>query len=615
MKIFICFQVVLFSLLTSCASIGTPGGGHYDELPPRLLQSTPYAGQLNYVDPHVRLLFDELILLDKPSENIIITPPQMKMPVIRSIGRRIYVELRDTLLPNTTYTLDFNSAIIDNNEKNPLENFVLAFSTGNYIDTLAISGQVLNAEDLEPMPNVTVGLHTDIHDSAFVHIPFVRTSRTNERGQFTIRNVAKGEYRIFALNDLNRDYRLSPSEALAFSDSLIYPEAVLASRQDTLWVDSLTIDTVRTLYDTHFLPDSVSLLLFNEPFSKQYLLRSERPQAYRCVLHYNVSPDTIPLPQPLDFQPAVDPWYFLQITDNRTVSHFWLTDTTLLSRDTLTVSLTYPFTDTLQRLIPRTDTLRFVYRPPSRRRSQSSLSPALTLSLSLNPSMNLYDTLAFIFSEPVTGLSSDLFHLEMFQDSLWKTVPLSLLPDTSNTLRYFFFADWKYGTPYRLTLDSAALYSIYGNPVDSVSASFTFKNKDQYGQLLLAVSLPYDTVSAFVQLLDPSGQIVRQSPITDGNVVFTDLPPAKYYPRLILDSNGNGCWDSGDFFRHRQPEQVIYYHTAIEVIKNWDISETWNLSTLPTIPFKPLEITKNKPKPKSSRSVVKGSQASPVLAP
>jgi hypothetical protein len=598
------FLLSLPLLLPSCAGIGNPAGGPYDEQPPRLLHSTPAHNQLCYSDPHIKLLFDELILLDKPADNVIVTPPQMKMPLIQAIGRRITVELRDTLLPNTTYTLDFNSAITDNNEKNPLQDFVLSFATGDYIDTLAISGQVLNAEDLEPLSGITVGLHTHTDDSAFIRLPFVRTSRTNERGQFTIRNVAQGEYRLFALNDLNRDYRLSPAEALAFADSLVRPSAIPASRQDTLWADSLTIDTVRTLHFTRFLPDSLSLLLFNVPFAKHYLLRPERPQPHRFVLRYNVSPDTIPLPLPLDFQPAVHPWYFLQTTDQRTVSHFWLTDTTLFSLDTLTISLTYPFTDTLQRLIPRTDTLRLVYRPPSARRSsRSDLPPLLTLTCSASPSMNLYDTLAITFSEPVAGLSSDSFRLEILHDTLWQPEPLSLLPDTDNTLRYLLDARWQYGAQYRLTLDSAALHSLYQHPASPLSASFAFKPKEQYGQLRLTVSLPQDTLSAFLQLLDPSGKIVRQSPLTDGIALFTDLPPARYYPRLILDNNANGRWDSGDLFRHQQPEPVIYYPSAIEVMKNWDISETWNLSTLPAFPSKPLEITKNKPKPLRARSL------------
>ena len=102
----------------------------------------------------------------------------------------------DTLKENTTYTIDFTNSISDNNEKNVLENYSFAFSTGESIDSMEVSGVLLNAENLEPMPGITIGVHTNLEDSAFTTIPFVRTSRTNDKGEFTIRNMAPGTYRI-----------------------------------------------------------------------------------------------------------------------------------------------------------------------------------------------------------------------------------------------------------------------------------------------------------------------------------------------------------------------------------------------------------------------------------
>lgn len=166
--------------------------GPYDEAPPKFVSSTPLPNQINYKGKKVEIIFDELIQIDKPTENVIITPPQMEQPVIRANGRKAVIELMDTLKENTTYTIDFTNSISDNNEKNVLENYSFAFSTGESIDSMEVSGVLLNAENLEPMPGITIGVHTNLEDSAFTTIPFVRTSRTNDKGEFTIRNMARG---------------------------------------------------------------------------------------------------------------------------------------------------------------------------------------------------------------------------------------------------------------------------------------------------------------------------------------------------------------------------------------------------------------------------------------
>ena len=254
-----------------------------------------------------------MIQIESPSENVIVTPPQRELPVIRAAGRRAVVELKDSLKPNTTYTIDFTNSLADNNEKNVYENFSFAFSTGESIDTLEVSGILLNAENLEPMPGITVGLHSDLADSAFLKEPFVRTSRTNDRGQFTIRNIASGTYRIYALNDVNRDYRFDqPGEEIAFLDSLIVPTFEFATRQDTVWKDSLTVDTIHTVAFTRFLPDNIELRLFKEQFIRQYMVRPERPDEKYFTLRFNAPLDTVPTPVPLNFTPAENEWYFVQ---------------------------------------------------------------------------------------------------------------------------------------------------------------------------------------------------------------------------------------------------------------------------------------------------------------
>ncbi len=588
--------------LYSCASIGTPNGGPYDETPPKFLSSTPAPNQVNFHSQKIELTFDELIQLDKPSENVIITPPQLELPVIRPGGKKISIELRDTLQPNTTYTIDFTNSISDNNEKNVLENFSFAFSTGAVIDSLAVSGILLNAENLEPMPGITVGLHHNLEDSAFVKLPFVRTSRTNDKGQFTIRNIATGSYRIYALNDVNRDYKFDqPGEDIAFCDSLIIPTFEFSTRQDTLWKDSLTIDTIHTVNYTKFLPDDIQLRLFKEKFARQYMLRPERNQATMFTVRYNAVPDTIPLPTLLDIVPEIPDWYFIQTAEEGKTVNFWITDPHVFAQDTLQVAITYPRTDSLNVLQPQTDTLRLVTKrqPTPKKKKDEDEKPKidfLPMTISASGSINTYDTVFVTFGEPLNELAADQFLLSQKVDTLWQPVDFRLKADSTNSLRFILEHPWNYGEEYLLEVDSATIYSLYGKWNEPYSGTFRVKKKDEYGNLFISIA-GVDT-TAYVELLNSNDQPVRKAPLKDGGALFMDLKPDKYYARLVVDLNGNGKWDTGNYADKLQPEEVYYSPKVYEVMQNWDVDETvpWNVTATPLSKQKPLEITKNKPK-------------------
>lgn len=135
-----------------------------------------------------------------------VSPPQLETPEIVASGKRIKIELLDSLKPNTTYTIDFSDAITDNNEDNPLGNYTYSFSTGDAIDTLEVSGKVLQAKDLEPVKGILVGLYNDLSDTAFTTKPMLRVSRTDGSGRFVIKGVAPGTYRVYALQDADGNY-------------------------------------------------------------------------------------------------------------------------------------------------------------------------------------------------------------------------------------------------------------------------------------------------------------------------------------------------------------------------------------------------------------------------
>ena len=590
---------VLAMFLYSCANIGNPNGGPYDELPPKFVSSTPVPNSINYQGKKVEILFDELIQIDNPMENVIITPPQREMPVIRSSGKRVEVELFDSLKPNTTYTIDFTNSIADNNEKNILENFTFAFSTGDVIDSLEISGTVLNASNLEPMPGISIGLHSNLADSAFRTLPFDRTSRTNDKGQFTVRNIKPGKYRIYALNDVNRDYKFDqPGEDIAFLDSVFVPTFTAAIRQDTIWQDSLTIDTIRTVHYTRFLPDDIALRLFKEKFERQYMTRPERPDEHRFVLHFNAPLDTIPVPRPLNFTPEEEEWFIAQPLDEGRNVTFWLRDSLVWQLDTLTMELTYPMSDSLNILRPQTDTIQTVLRRrPSEKKKKKGEPEIEFLNMTIDASgeMDLFDTVSIVFDEPVLDIDKDMFRLEQEVDSVWSLVDFEFFQGSLNSLGYYINRDWKYGESFRLTVDSALIHSLYGKWNDVFQTQFRIKPEDSYGHLYINI-IGNDTLPAFVELLNSKDEPVRKATVKGGGVLFMDLKPEKYYARLVIDTNRNGEWDTGNYAERLQPEEVFYCPKVFTVLQNFQHEETWNIRLTPWLKQKPLEITKNKPK-------------------
>lgn len=609
------FGMGVLVILYSCANIASPNGGPYDEAPPKYVSSTPLPNQLNYKGKKVEIIFDELIQLESPTENVIITPPQAMQPTIQSRGRRVVVEMLDTLRENTTYTIDFASSILDNNESNPLENYTFAFSTGETIDSLEISGIVLNAENLEPISGITVGVHTDLADSAFLKTSFVRTSRTNDRGEFTIRNMAAGTYRLYALEDVMRAYKYNqPGQQIAFYDSLIVPAFELTTREDTLWVDSLTIDTIQTVGYTHFTPDNIEMRLFAEPSERQYMLRPERSNEKILTLRFNAALGSVPQPEPINFTPTEPIWYIPQTAEEGKAVHYWLLDSLVWKQDTLRVAVDYLKSDSLNILQPQRDTVQFIMRRrPSadkekekekkRKKKDDDPEPIEFLGMNVKASgtINYYDTLSVLFDEPVVKLTKEHFRLEQMVDSVWGAVDFDFFPDTTNILNFYLKHSWDYAEEYRLEIDSATIYGIYGRWNNKFSNTFKIKREDEYGHLYINV-IGNDSTAAFVELLNTGDAPVRKAKVKDGGVLFMDLNPNKYYARLIMDTNDNGVWDTGNYAEKRQPETVIYYPKVFTIMQNWQVEETWDILATPMKRQKPLEATKNKPKERSVKN-------------
>ena len=346
-------------LVLSCANIGTPDGGPYDEDPPKVVRTSPKEYATNTRTKKIVLEFDENIKLDNATEKVMVSPPQLEMPEISAMGKRITIELMDTLKDSTTYTIDFSDAIEDNNEGNPMGDYAFAFSTGDRIDTFQMSGTVLNAENLEPIKGILVGLYSEKEDSVFRTKSFERVSRTNGSGHFTIKGIAPGEYRAYALTDQNQNFLFDQkSEQIAFSDRLLTPSAQPDIRPDTVWHDSIHYDSIVMTPYMHFFPDDIVLLAFTETGQDQYLMKKEREVLNKFTICFSAPRDTLPLIVASDFDASTA--FVADANQTNDTITYWIRDSLIYYNDTLNMLLYYMGTDTNGVLVQMVDTMELV---------------------------------------------------------------------------------------------------------------------------------------------------------------------------------------------------------------------------------------------------------------
>ena len=614
------FPLILMAVIAaySCASIGAPDGGPYDEEPPRFVGSTPELHATGNQKSRIELEFDEFIKLEKAAEKVVISPPQMEQPEIKVSGKKVVIELIDSLKDSTTYTVDFSDAIVDNNEGNPMGNFSFSFSTGESIDTLEVSGTVLNAADLEPVKGMLVGLHKNLNDTAFTTLPFDRVSRTDSRGQFIIRGIAPGEYRIFALMDGNQNYLFdSKSERIAFGDSLVIPSWEPAVRQDTLWQDTLTIDTIHTVHYTRFMPDNLILRVFKEENDRQYLTRSQRDKENHFILTFNAKADSLPGLKGLNFDETDA--FIIETTSRNDSICYWIKDSLVYGMDTLEVQLDYLYTDSLNQLVPRTDTIYLANKltreqreriqkeaeeekeKERKKREKKGLEPEkeptpfLKMNVDAPSSFDINKNVVLAFDEPVVRFDTAAIHMQVKVDTLWEDTPFLLRPDSVLPRTYEILAGWEPEKEYKLMIDSAAVTGLYGLHTNKSEHTMKVKKLDEYGTLLLNVknALP----GSIVELIDNSGKVLRQQPVTqEGTADFYFLAPnSKYYIRLFEDRNGNGKWDTGNYSKGLQPEAVYYFPKVWEMKANFEFEEDWDIHEVPWDRQKLDEIKKQKP--------------------
>ena len=564
--------------------------------PPKLIKTVPKENQTLYAQKKVQLYFDELISLEGGTQQIIISPPQLITPQIKAIGDKIMVELNDTLKESTTYTIDFTDAIVDYNEKNKFGDYAFSFSTGNVIDSLRISGFLIDASTLNPMAGVLVGVHEDVSDSVFYKKPLTRISKTNSLGFFSIKGLADKTFRVFALSDKDRDYTYDEHvESIAYLDEVFKPWVEECVVLDTVWRDSTTIDSIYHRTKPCYKPDDIVLRHFTEDYGRQYLTKRERPSREQISLIFNRPAASLPSIRLLN-APAQD-WHLIQKSLTNDTIRYWITDSSVIQMDTLVLQLDYLKTDSTNQLKPQTDTLKLVSRTiktktltdnRKNKEEKEEKKPEvrhLKVQVAISDVVEMNQEPLITIETPVVESPVEAWALYKKVDTTWRKESFRMLADSISLCQYKLTARWEYGANYKLSLDSGAIKSIYGFTNNHQTIEFKVREEDEYSQLIVSVEGIDGQV--FVELMDESDKVVRRQNLVQKKADFKYLRPGTYYLRAIADANGNGKWDTGDYLLKRQPEQVFYSPESIKLRANWTKEESWNVNVVPVMKQKP----------------------------
>lgn len=523
------FLLVIYSAFFNCARRGTPTGGAKDSIPPILVKANPSIETINFNETKIKIYFDEYIKLKDVKKKLVISPPQKYDPIITPLGtasKFITIKILDTLDVNTTYAFNFGNSIVDNNEENELGNFKYVFSTGSYIDSLEIAGEVTNPIVKESIKNIDVMLYE--YDSTFTDSIIYKEkpryiANTLDSTLFELTNLRAGKYLLIALQDVN-------------FNKIYNPET----------------DKIGFIKDTIIIPTDkkYNFTIFKEiPLLKVF--RPKEVNMGHLIFGFMGNADDLNIelltPTPEDFNAEIN------FEKNKDTLNYWYT----------------PFeTDSLNFLVSKGEyTEKFTVR------TRSSEIDSLEIIKSTSNVLHLTDTFSIVSNTPIVTIDKTLIKI-IDKDSL--VIDFNVILSKSKTKLYVDF-EKKHDHEYNLELLPNTITDIFGISNDTLSVKLKTLIPEDYGAINIDLESSKKT-SFIVELLDEKEIVVRLAKVAEPQTVrFTLLPPGNYLVRVTLDENNNGIWDTGSFLDKRHPELVKYFNKLLELRANWEFNETFNL--------------------------------------
>ena len=596
------------AFFSRCASMMTPTGGPRDSLPPVIVAMTPDNFSTNRPllnHEKIYIEFNEFVQLKDQQKEFFTSPAMKKKPTVSIRGRGIVIQLRDTLLPNTTYALNFGSAVRDNNEGNPLYSMRYVFSTGPEIDSMIVSGYTADSYKADSVsksfiwffPADSVENVPEYDSTVFKYKPAV-IARAENNGIFIAQNLKPIPYRIYAVEDKNDNQMYDPgSDQIGFLEGTYNP----AELPDfAVWYDS-----VRMYVSAE--PQLYLRMFTDAVFRRQVLSESERPLQHKAMLYFAAARPQIEQLR-FDSIPAerviVDPQ-----TVGRDTIALWFNVPAAELPDTIKGEITYLKHDSLNVLQPVTEELKLAWRKietkeeerererleRERRKAEEAgeewVEPEkenpFAYKMPLSGDVNPENDLTIDFDYPLVRVDSASLLLTLtHEDQSIEDVPVHMVRDTAQLRRWYFRALWQTGGQYTLTIPEGAITDVAGLSNDSIVGKYTVLNPEKFATVKVHVKGRDDGSKYIVQLLDENNSMKQERrDVATGDIQFNFVPAGNIKFRIIEDRNGNGKWDTGNVVERRQPERAEMYaneqgEDTFATKANWEIEFSMDMNRI-----------------------------------
>lgn len=529
--------------MVGCANQQIPQGGPKDSTPPKIKEAQPPNQSVYFTGDKFVLEFDEYVVLDNPTAQVVISPPLDEFPSFMLKGKKLVVKFKEELKPNTTYTINIGAAIKDLTEGNPISNYQYVFSTGDVLDSLEVKGRVVDAESSETIKDVLVFLYKEISDSVVYQQKPYYFAKTDEQGFFNIGHVAEGSYKLFALKDANNNllYDL-PSEPVAFWSEAIQVDSTVATPyQLNLFVKK---STKQALLGNDTKIPGVVTLAYGLPVQNIALSYTQQPDIEVLATLFNEARDTI------------NAWYLYSYEQNQDL---------VVSADGFSDTISIRSAPMLPDSVPYKILSRYT---PTNNKGKATLPPLGNVGVD--------EPIRLRFERPVKDIREA--GISLTEDSITAISPRITL----DTTRLFLQIDytWKPGALYQLVISDSTVYDYYSLTNDSIILEYRSRKKEDYGNIMLHLQGLSAEQSYIIELKKGEEVVAKRqvAGVSDSlDISYKQQLPDNYKVVIIYDSNGNGQWDTGDYETNKQPERTYAYPEVLNLKANWDMEMTIQL--------------------------------------
>lgn len=523
------FRVALFFILTivlsQCARTGRPEGGPKDEEAPLFVTANPAYKTTNFNKKEIKLSFNEFVKLKNLNKQLLVSPP-LKNPLLvtpqSTASKYLNLKILDTLLKNTTYIINFGNSIEDNNEGNPLESFKYIFSTGNFIDSLSIKGEVKNSFLADKPKNINILLYkidSTFNDSIVFNKKPNYVTNSLDSSLFNLTNIKEGKYFLLALKEKNSDYIFNPKEDEIgfYSDTIVLPRDSVLKNNISIFKENLPYKFKR---GKEISKGKIAFGYEGKIDSLRIDVVSKTPENFKSISKFELDKDTL---------------------------NFWFT----------------PFeADSLNFIVSNNKTIDSVTVKLRKKKIDS-----LIISSSISRTLHLRDTLFIKSTTPIVSIDTSKIKL-IDKDSVTVSYT-NYLSKKENKFALIF--DKKPKQKYSLKMLPESVFDIYNQKNDTLNFSFSTKEIEDYGRITVDIEneTPHQLIIEILEGEKKKNLVEKHFVKNSKKLVFNLLEPNTYYIRATIDVNKNNKWDTGNYLLNLQPEKIIYYEEPLKLRANY----------------------------------------------